>query len=63
MRTRDAMSVTLMTPLAPYVTGAKISNKNDKFPCHWKFAIKFDIMLRTWILTRYDTLNRHKNRP
>ena len=63
MRVRDAVFMTLMTPLAPYVAGAKIGNKNGKFPRHWKFAVKFDISLETRILTRYNNLNRHKNRP
>ena len=63
MRIRVAVSVTLMTPLAPYVAGAKIGNKNGKFPRRWKFAVKFDICLKTWISTHYNTLNRHKNRP
>ena len=31
-RVRIAVSVTLMTPLAPYVAGSKIGNKNGKFP-------------------------------
>ena len=60
MCVRDAVSVTLMTPLASYVARAKIGNKNGKFPRRWKFAVKFDISLEIWLLTRYNALNRHK---
>ena len=60
MRVRDAVSVTLMTPLAPYVAGTKIGNKNDKFPRPEKFAGKFKITLKIWLSTRYNTLNQHK---
>ena len=63
MRVRDAVSVTLMTPLAPYVARAKIGNKNGKFPRRWKFTEKFKITPKIWLSTRYNTLNQHKNRP